>query len=302
VEKFARRGLLVVMAAAVAVVIGAVTAVPATPEEAQGKTSLWKVSGGKGTVYLMGSIHLLKEEDYPLDARMAAALDASDVVVFEVHPDSLQAPSLQTYILQNAFLGEGETLESVLGDSVYALASARGESLGVNLAPMVKFKPWFVAITIALAEMQKMGFDPALGVEMHFASEAKTKEKTIVGLETGTYQLGLFISLTPEQQRELLLHTLSQLADVEKELGKILSAWKTGDMAGVEETLNRSFKEYPDVYEKLIQQRNRLWVEQIQGFASDGRTHLVIVGVGHMPGTDGLLDLLAKKGFKVEQM
>lgn len=296
-ENLARRGLVGAIAAAVAV-----WGLFAAPAFSQEKTSLWKVSDGKGTVYLLGSLHLLKESDYPLDARIGRALDEAAVAVFEVHPDSLQAASLQTYILQNAFLGEGETLQSVLGDSVYALASAHAESLGIDLGPMKMFRPWFVSIALALSEMQKMGFDPALGVEMHLAAEAEAKGKAILGLETGTYQLGLFVSLGPTEQRELLMHTMSQLDDIEQELDKILAAWKKGDMAGVEETLNRSFKEYPEVYDKLVLQRNRNWVGQIEGFLRDGRTHLVIVGVAHMPGGDGLLDLLGKKGFKVEQM
>lgn len=300
-EKFARRGLVGFLAAAAVAVLG-LAAAPAQSQRTQEKTSLWKVSGGKATVYLLGSIHLLKEDDYPLDPRMGRALEESDVVVFEVHPDSLQAASLQAYVLENAFLGEGETLESALGDSVYAAASARAESLGIDLGPMKMFKPWFVSIALALAEMQKMGFDPALGVEMHLAAEAEAKGKTILGLETGTYQIGLFASLTAEEQRALLMHTLSQLDDIEKELGKILAAWKKGDTAGVEDTLNRSFKEYPEIYEKLILQRNRDWLARIEGFLAGGETHLVVVGVGHMPGEEGLLDLLVKKGFKVEQL
>ncbi len=293
----ARRGLLGVLTAAV-VVIGGLSG----PARCQDKTSLWKVSSEKSVVYLLGSIHLLKEEDYPLDPKFDRAFQEADVVVFEVDPDSLQTPSLQGYILQNALCGEGETLESELGDSVYSIASALAESLGINLGPLGGFKPWFVSITIALAEMQRMGFDPALGVEMHLAGKAKADGKTIVGLETAKYQLGLFVTLTSEQQRDLLMHTLAQLSDIEGELEKILSAWKKGDLEALEDTLNRSFKEFPDIYEKLVTQRNNKWVVQIGEFLSDGKTHLVIVGVAHMPGEDGLIELLKKKGFEVEQI
>jgi hypothetical protein len=270
--------------------------------QSQEKTSLWKVSSDANTVYLLGSIHLLTEKDYPLNAKMEQAFQEAEIVVFEVDPDSLQAPSLQTYILQNVMYGEGKTLESELGDSVYAIASARAESLGIDLGPMAGFKPWFVSITLALAKMQGMGFDPELGVEMYFAKKAKAEGKKVLGLETAKYQLDLFATLTAVQQRDLLLHTLHQLSYIEKELATILAAWKDGELEGLENTLNKSFKEFPEIQERLVTQRNRNWVAEIDSFLGDDRTYLVVVGVGHMPGGEGLIELLKKKGYSIEQL
>jgi uncharacterized protein YbaP (TraB family) len=233
---------------------------------------------------------------------MSRALDEAEVVVFEVDPDSLQAPDVQTFVMKHALFDDGGSLKSELGDSLYAVASAQAESLGVDIDTMGMFRPWFVSVALVLQEMQRMGFDPALGIEMHFAGEAKAKGKSILGLETATYQLGLLVNLRPEQQREFLMHTLSQLADIESELGEILAAWKKGDLSGVEDTLNRSFKDYPEIYETIVLQRNRNWVVRIEDFLRDGRTHLVIVGVGHMPGKDGLVELLKQKGFEVQQL
>jgi uncharacterized protein YbaP (TraB family) len=294
----ARRGLVSVTAATALVIVGLL----AGPSPCQTKTSLWKVSNGKGTAYLLGSIHLLKEADYPLDAKFDRAFEEADVVVFEVVPDSLEAPSVQSYIFENVLLGEGKTLQSELGDSVFAAASARAESLGIDLGPMKMFKPWFVSVALALAEMQKMGFDPALGVEMHFAERAKTAEKSIVGLETAKYQLGLFMSLAPEEQRNLLMHTLAQLSTFEEELEKIRTAWKTGDLESLQNTLNRSFEQFPSIYETLVTNRNRNWVAEIETFLQDDKTYLVIIGVGHMPGGEGLIELLKAKGYVVEQV
>jgi uncharacterized protein YbaP (TraB family) len=266
------------------------------------KTSVWKVSSQKGTVYLLGSIHMLTEKDFPLPAAMTEALEKSEVAVFEVDPDSLQTPAVQMFVLQNAMCGEGETLQSVLGDSVYALVEEKAESLGMNLAPFAGFKPWFVALTLTLAEMQRMGFDPLLGVEMQFAKSAKGAGKPIASLETAEFQLGLFIGLAGGEQKDFLLHTLSQLSDIEKELAKIIAAWKTGSLEDLDETLNKSFDEFPSIYEKLVTQRNRNWIPRIDAFLESGKTHAVIVGVGHMPGREGLLELLTKKGYVIEQM
>jgi uncharacterized protein YbaP (TraB family) len=266
------------------------------------KASVWRVSSAKGTVYLIGSIHMLTEGDFPLPAAMEEAFEKAETVVFEVDPDSLQTPAVQTFVLTNAMCGEGSTLQSELGDSVYALVQEKAESLGVDLGPFSGFKPWFVALTLTLAEMQRMGFDPMLGVEMRFAKRAKEAGKPIVSLETAQYQLGLFIGLTVGEQRDFLLHTLSQLSDLEKELAKIIAAWKSGSLEELDKTLNKSFDEFPSIYERLVTRRNRNWVERIGEFVESGKTHVVIVGVGHMPGREGLLELLAKKGYAIEQM
>jgi uncharacterized protein len=266
------------------------------------KTSVWKVSSAEGTVYLVGSIHMLTENDFPLPAAMDDAFEKGETVVFEVDPDSLQTTAVQMFVLQNAMCGEGSTLRTELGDSVYALVQEMAESLGVDLGPFSGFKPWFVAVTLTLAEMQRMGFDPMLGVEMQFAKRAKEMGKPVVSLETAQYQLGLFIGLAGGEQRDFLLHTLSQLSDVEKELSQIIAAWKTGSLEDLDKSLNKSFDEFPSIYERLVTRRNRNWVERIGGFLESGKTHVVIVGVGHMPGREGLLELLAKKGYAIEQM
>jgi len=286
-----------------AVAVAALLLIGAAPGAfSQEKTSVWKVTSGTGTVYLLGSIHMLTENDFPLPPAMDKAFAEAEVVVFEVDPDSLQAPSIQTYVLRNAMCGEGETLASALGDSVYALAAERAESLGVDLGLLSGFKPWFVALTLTLVEMQKMGFDPMLGVEMQYAKKAKEEGKSIAALETAEYQIGLFAGLTEDQQKDFLLHTLGQLSDIEKELAKILAAWKTGSLAELDKTLNKSFDEYPAIYETIVTQRNRNWIGWIDGFLESGKTHIVIVGVGHMPGEKGLLELLGKKGYRIEQM
>ena len=266
------------------------------------KTSVWKVSSDKGTVYLLGSIHMLTENDFPLPAAMTNAFAKSEVVVFEVDPDSLQSASVQMYILQNAMCGEGKTLRSELGDSVYALAAARAESLGVDLGPLAGFKPWFAALALTLAETQRLGFDPMLGVEMRFAKLAKDSGKTIESLETAQYQLGLFIDLSAGEQRDFLLHTLSQLSDIEGELTRIVAAWKAGSLEDLDRTLNKSYEDFPSIYERLVGRRNRQWVERIDALLESGKIHAVIVGVGHMPGREGLVELLSKKGYTVEQM
>jgi uncharacterized protein YbaP (TraB family) len=94
------------------------------------KTSVWKVSSEKGTVYLVGSIHMLAAKDLPLPSAMDEAVDDAQVVVFEVDPDSLQTSAIQTYVLQNAMFPEGKTLKTELGDSASISDHLRGSDRG----------------------------------------------------------------------------------------------------------------------------------------------------------------------------
>ncbi len=290
-----------VIVAALAGVVG-LAGLAASTALSQDRTCVWRVSSPTSSVYLLGSIHLLTGDDYPLPEEMEKVFDDADAVVFEVNPDSLQSPALQTYVLVNAMYEEGKTVKSELGDSVYARAHLMAESLGVNLDLMNAYKPWFVSLSLPLIEMQRLGFRPELGVELHFAEKAKRDGKTVLALETARYQVDLFVTLDEERQRDLLIHTLSQLSDVEKDLAKLVEAWKKGDIAAVENTVNRSLGEYPDIHERFLLQRNRNWVEQILEFLNDDRDYVVIVGVGHMPGDEGLIRLLQRRGYDVEQM
>jgi len=268
----------------------------------ENKTSLWKVTSSTSTVYLLGSIHLLTESDYPLAGQMEHAFESADIVVCGADPDSLDSPELQMYLLKNAMYEEGRTLKTEFGDSVYAFAQEKAESLGVNLDEVATFRPWFVSLAVTLAEMQRLGFDPALGVEMHFGEKAKSLGKKVLALETARYQMDLFITLSDKQQQDYLVQTLMELSEIEKELLKIVKAWKAGDLEELQRTLNKSFKEYPDIYDKLVTQRNKNWVDHIVAYLSDDKNYLVIVGVGHMPGDEGLIRLLEKKGLKIEQL
>jgi len=149
--------------------------------------------------------------------------------------------------------------------------------------------------------MQRMGFDPMLGIDMYFARKAAAEGKTVLGLETVQYQLGLFTSLTEAQQEDYLMQTLVELSDTEKELPQILAAWKSGNLDEIEKTMNKRFTEFPELFERLVTRRNINWVSEIDKFLDGDRTALVVVGVGHMPGEVGLVELLKKKGYAVEQ-
>lgn len=278
------------------------TAFSETTATASQTTSLWKVSTGTNEVYLLGSIHLLKTSDYPLHTLMERALDQTEIVVFETDLDSAQAASVQHLILSNAMYPEGKTLKSELDEKIYVAAAKSLEAKGIDIAQLNSLKPWFVALTATITELQQMGFDFELGVDTYLHKQAKAKNKKLGKLESATYQINLFISLDKEQDEQFLMQTLEQLDDIEAYMDVIVTSWKTGNIEKLNKTLNKSFMDYPALYERFIVQRNKNWVSKIESYLQGDAPCLFVVGVAHMCGDQGLLTLLEKQGYTVELM
>lgn len=299
-EKLMKRSILLLFVACIFALFLAGTAFSETTATASKTTSLWKVSNGANDVYLLGSIHILKAADYPLHILMERALDETAIVVFETDLDSAQAASVQHLILSNAMYPEGKTLKSELDEKMYGAAAKKLEEKGVDIVQLDSLKPWFVALTVTISELQQMGFDFELGVDTYLHKEAKVKNKKIGKLESASFQINLFISLSEKEDEQFLMQTLDQLDDIEEYMDIIVSSWKTGDVEKLNKTLNKSFADYPELYERFIGRRNRNWVPQIEAYLQGDTPCLFVVGVAHMCGDQGLLALLEKQGYTVE--
>jgi uncharacterized protein YbaP (TraB family) len=265
-------------------------------------TSVWKVTTDSSVVYLLGSIHLLKPGDLPLHPKMEEAFKDAETLVFEVDIDSAETPAFQQYVLFKSIYDGGKTLQTELGDSVYSLLKAGMSPLGLDVEQMKQFKPWVVAITFLALKLQQLGFDPDFGVDRYFYEKAKAEGKSIVAFETPEYQIDLFDSMPKSEQRALVLETLEDAANLEEMLDEIILGWRTGDLDALEATINKSLAEHPEIRERLLTARNRNWLPRIESCINGRGTCLVIVGVGHMAGEDGLVNLLRKAGYNVEQM
>lgn len=265
-------------------------------------TSVWKIKSSDNTVYLMGSIHLLKAEDFPPHPKMEEAYRDAQNIVFETNLDSMETMEIQQFTLMNAMYPTGQTLETELSDSVFTLAQETASGLGMDLSGLNQFKPWFVAVTLDVVKLQKLGFDPNYGIDRYFFKKAKEQGKNILSLESVKFQLSLFTNLDDKNQETFLLQSLNQFKDIEKYLNEILQSWKQGDLKGLENSLNKSFKEYPEMYEKFLVNRNNNWLQRIQTFLANDENYLVIVGAGHMAGEEGLINMLNKLGYQTSQL
>jgi uncharacterized protein YbaP (TraB family) len=158
-----------------------------------------------------------------------------------------------------------------------------------------------VMLTIAALEAQKAGLDPKLGLDKHFYDRAKAAGKSVIGLETTESQIDRLDKMTPELQEQLLRSSLSEAETARNSLKTIVSAWRRGDSSTLEKTLLTDFTQYPAVYQSLIVERNHNWMPQIDACLARSTPCFVVVGAAHLVGPDGLLTLLQRKGYRVEQ-
>lgn len=266
------------------------------------KSSLWKATSEDGTLYIQGSVHLLKASDYPLAPAIEQAYSNSQSVVLEADMKEMLAPETQQMIMAKAMLKGSKTLENSLSPEVYAELSKVMDDAGLPPAAMQKFKPWFVSLTVVLTRMQAMGFDPSLGLDQYFYGKAAADGKPVVGLETAAFQINLFDSLAEGNQDAYMKRTFKELELFETQLGEIMAAWKSGEAEKLGQLMNESFKEYPGLYERFVVERNKTWAKKLAELADKEKTHMVVVGAAHLPGKGGLLKLLEKRGFDIEQL
>ena len=93
-----------------------------------GKSFMWKVEGEGGSVaYLLGSLHVLTPEWYPLNATINKAFAESKVLVEEVDIDETSDPAQMMSALMKAMLTDGQTLDQVIAPDVYAEVKRRAE-------------------------------------------------------------------------------------------------------------------------------------------------------------------------------
>jgi uncharacterized protein len=263
---------------------------------------LWKATARQGTVYLVGSIHLLTKDYYPLSPALDEAFKASDLLVEEVDLAEMLATESQMQIMMQGMLPSGQTLDKVISPETFAAASKRVSALGMPLEPLRRFKPWALALMLLGLEWQNAGFDANLGLDKHFFDRARSESKAVMGLESVAFQISRFDELPMEQQDRLLAQTLKELDTQKAAVTTLANAWKAGDAATIEQIILRDLKDEPQMYQRLIVERNRNWLPKIELLFDRRTPAFVVVGAAHLIGPDGLLALLKAKGYAVEQM
>jgi uncharacterized protein YbaP (TraB family) len=273
-----------------------------TGQAAQAKTFGWKATGKSGVVYVIGSVHVLSKDFYPLNPALEAAYKDSDLLVEELNLDEAMGLDSQMSFLSRGMLPSTTSLDKVVSPATYALLSKRLAGSGIPIEPLMLLKPWMVALMLEQLEWQKAGLDPELGLDKHFFDQAKRDGKAVQGFETVEYQLSLFDGMPAAEQEHLLAETLKDIDTEQSNMSKLIEAWRTGDATTVERIVLADLKPEPQLYQRLLAGRNRNWMPTIDALLLRKGHALIVVGAAHLVGADGLIAMLKAKGYTVEQL
>lgn len=273
---------------------------------------LWKVSDADNDLYLLGSFHMLKPQDYPLSANVEAAFDDAERLVFELSQEELESPELAATMAKAAMRTDGKPLNAALPEPMVhqleAWATANNkplQTMGMPPELLQMFEPWFVGITVSLVEMGKMGLDSEHGLDKYMMDRAAKVSKPSTGLETGREQITVLDGMTKTEQLQFLEESLSGAGEAKTEIEKLYRQWRAGNAEGLWQGMAADMrKEYPQLYRRINVDRNDTWVPKLQRMLDQESKDdvLVVVGALHLLGDDGVVEKLRAKGYKVERI
>jgi uncharacterized protein YbaP (TraB family) len=261
---------------------------------------LWTVAGPAGTVWLLGSVHVLRPQDYPLPAEVQRAYAGAERIVMELDLDELDFVALQAEMLRMGMPGEGPSARELLGPEAWSEVVEQAAAAGFDLEPLGTAEAWLVALTLYNLALARAGFDPGLGVEKYLAERALRDGIEVSGLETPQEQLALFDGLPPDAQRALLGKAVDELDEAAAEADALIAAWRSGEPDRLAAWFESDYADFEALLKPLVGDRNRRWLPAVEALLQSPGDSLVVVGALHLVGEDGLPALLEEKGYRVE--
>jgi len=265
---------------------------------------IYKIQSDTNTVYLLGSIHVLAEEYYPLTRAFSYAYYNSQKVIFEIDPEVLFSLSPNKTFDNYYYFQNEKTLKKILHPTTFKLLKKRVAQMGLPFESINKLKPWAVNKIIGRSPFSTKDFRPDLGIEFYFFRLAKDAGKPTGGLETIEDQLDIDDKLPLKMQEKILRETLtvSDSKEAEKKFSHLVKNWHQGNFSELEDIIEEQKKKNLTYHQALLTNRNKRWIPQIENFLMEDKNVLVIVGAAHLVGDDGLVALLTEKGYQLERV
>lgn len=268
-----------------------VTAPPAVKDV---DPALWVIKDADTTIYLFGSVHILKPGLGWFDDGIKTAFDSSDQLVLElVEPPAAEAQALFGKLAMDQ---QGKTLRSKMNDADRAVYDAAMAKLGIPAPSFDPFEPWAAGITMSLLAMQKSGFDPNSGVEKQLTAAAKVSNKPIAGLETMEFQLGVFDTLPEAEQIAFLIETAKTIDEVGSTTDKMVAMWAAAETESLGQLMNEGLTSRT-LYDALLTKRNANWAKWISAKMDKPGVTFIAVGAGHLAGPTSVQALLPAYGL-----
>ena len=288
-------------------------------QDAGSKGLLWKATNGDNTLYLLGTIHLDRDNVYPLHKSLRDAIQASEEVIFELDLNDQEGiallQSLQTY-------QDGTTLADHISPELYQRVQAAATALGMAPNGLDAYKPWALASTFSTLSMQDdTTGSNAMAIDLYVNAAAVNAGKAIGAVETYAFQGGIFDGLSPEYQESYLDSALAgfestlsgaatspeideALQAQEEILSAMFAAWKDRDPEAFSKVYDKAaiINSTDELNSKLFTERDPGMIEAAAGYleTEGSHTYFMAVGAGHMVDPGGIVSGLRELGYTVE--
>lgn len=276
----------------------------AAPAAATKKAMFWKVTSGTpaetNVVYLLGSIHLGSKDMYPLPKEIEDAFDSSAALLVEVDIRHLDMQKMQAMILQKGMYPGDDLLWNHVSPETRKSVEAFCAKFGMPSEALAKMRPWVVSLTAAMIPIMKMGMDPSLGIDHYFLGKAD--KKRVVEIESADWQINLISGFSDDLQEKMLISATEEAAEMQESIKRLRASWASGDMEKMDSQIRESSRTPEEISKKLLADRNPHMADVAEQFLKGKEQAFMVVGAAHMVGKDGVVSILQKRGYKVEQV
>jgi hypothetical protein len=267
---------------------------------------LYEVKSDTNTVYLLGTVHVGSRQMYPLSPQVEEAFARSRVLVLEADPED---QSGVVAAVQRSLYQPPDNLGNHVSAELLAQLRAVLPKVGLPIEYAHTMKPALLAMTVTMMEVGRLGYDPAMGVDVHFARRAKERGMPLEQLESMDEQMRMLESLSAPTQQAMLAYAVQSIADgsFETELRDMMAAWSAGDEAGLRASVERESAALPagpgdELRDAMYARRNATMAARVEAMLARDAPHFVAVGAGHLLEQDGVVELLRKRGFTVRRL
>lgn len=298
-----RRSRLWPALAAAAATAGAALA-PATSEEDGGAVSIWQVAGEQATIYLVGTVHLLREEDLPVPETYDEVYALADELVFELDMGELLSPAAAIRVQRLGRLPADQTLEDRIGGETMGRLREYLEGRSLPRDTLDRLHPGVVYLTLGTLEAMAQGARPEHGLEMIYHAKALADGKPTRGLESIEDQIGRLVAFDDALLASLIGEALDDAADSDSAdtLDEIVGAWRSGDAEALAALVVDPMDQWPEVSQSLLVDRNEEWIPAIESAIAGDRNVAFLVGAAHLVGEGSVVEMLEARGHAVEQL
>jgi len=260
------------------------------------------VKSGNTSVYLAGSIHMLRASDHPLPAEFFRAYENSRHIIFETSPGEMEKTENMEKFIRASVYSDGTTLRDHISPEAYARAENFCKENNYPMNRLAYLRPVFFLMTLTVLQTNKLGAEAKKGVDAFFKEKALNDGKKIIGLETAQQQINFLTSLDSAMEEKQILESIDELKQIEALFLRAVNAWRKGDEKLIAKSYLERMKDFPKVYKSIITNRNKQWLKTIERCLKEQENTMLVVGLAHLPGEEGIINLLRKSGYEVAKL